>query len=358
MKALILAGGRGTRLRPLTHTKNKHLLPIGNTPMILRVIQDAIDLGIKEIIININKNDQEIPSVLGNGEKYGVKFHYIQQPEPNGMMYPIKLAQEIIGNENFLFSAGDNILAGGLKKHFYDFKTKNSDAHVLVVKRDDYQQFGVAVVKEGQIIKTIEKPKKFISNLVLTAIYFFTPKVFKAFDHIKPIDPKGDGKFEYYPPPVINWLVQNNYKFTASEITGWWKDTGRPMDLILANEFVLNKKDNFEKKGKVKNSNLNGKIEIKSNSQITNSQIIGPVSIGKNVQIHNSFIGKATSIGDNTIIENANIANSIILGNNIIKNVKTNIRNSLIGWNAQIQEQHENPKESSLFIGDDSIIKL
>ena len=244
MKALILAGGRGTRLRPLTHTKNKHALPIGNRPMIERIIRDAIDLGIKDIIININKGDKEIPELLGNGKRFGknIKIQYIEQPEPNGMMYPIKLAEKLIGDDEFLFSAGDNILAGGLKQHYEDFKKKKSDAHVLVVRRSDYQNFGVAVVKGDKVVKTVEKPKEFVSDLVLTAIYFFTPVVFKAFDYVKPIDPKGTGKPEYYPPVVNNWLIENGYKMTTSEVTGWWKDTGAPEDLILQTDSYLREK--------------------------------------------------------------------------------------------------------------------
>ncbi|MCA9381826.1 NTP transferase domain-containing protein, partial [Candidatus Dojkabacteria bacterium] len=224
MKALILAGGRGTRLRPLTHTMNKHLLPIGNRPMIFRVIEDAIELGINDLIININKGDTELPRIIlsYNKKNWKKNFQFIEQPEPNGMMYPIKLAEKLIGNEEFFFSAGDNILLGGLKKHYDDYKKNKADAHILVVKRKDYRQFGVAVIKNGQLVNTVEKPKKYISDLVLTAIYFFKPVVFGAFENIKPIDPNNTGKPEYYPPTVNNWVIKQGYKFTASEVTGWW----------------------------------------------------------------------------------------------------------------------------------------
>jgi len=173
MKALILAGGRGTRLRPLTHTKNKHALPIGNRPMIERIILDAVDLGIKDVIINVNVGDTEMRALLGDGKRFGCKISYIEQQEPNGMMYPIKLAEKLIGDDEFLFSAGDNILTGGLKQHYEDFKKKKSDAHVLVVKRPDYQNFGVAVMKNGKIVKTVEKPKEFVSDLVLPLCNIF-----------------------------------------------------------------------------------------------------------------------------------------------------------------------------------------
>jgi glucose-1-phosphate thymidylyltransferase len=360
MKALILAGGRGTRLRPLTHTKNKHALPIGNRPMIERIIRDAIDLGIKDIIININKGDKEIPELLGNGKRFGknIKIQYIEQPEPNGMMYPIKLAEKLIGDDEFLFSAGDNILAGGLKQHYEDFKKKKSDAHVLVVRRSDYQNFGVAVMKGDKIVKTVEKPKEFVSDLVLSAIYFFTPVVFKAFDYVKPIDPKGTGKPEYYPPVINNWLIENGYTFTASEVTGWWKDTGAPEDLILANRLILEKECLDRCEGKVKDSKLEGNIEIGKGSKVINSVLRGPISIAENITIENAYIGPFTSIGTGSIVKNVEIENSILMGNCNVHDLDRRLDSCLIGWDAEVTSKNGHPKADSMYIGDNSIVKL
>jgi len=360
MKALILAGGRGTRLRPLTHTKNKHMLPIGNRPMIERIILDAIDLGIKDIIININKGDKEMPELLGNGKRFGrgIKIQYIEQPEPNGMMYPIKLAEKLIGDDEFLFSAGDNILTGGLKQHYEDFKKKKSDAHVLVVKRPDYQNFGVAVMKDGKIIKTVEKPQEYVSDLVLSAIYFFTPVVFEAFKYAKPIDPKGTGKPEYYPPVINNWLIENGYTMTASEVTGWWKDTGAPEDLILANRLILEREVLKIDDGDIKNTDIQGNVEIKKGVKITGSTIRGPISIGENVVIENSYIGPFTSIGADSVVRNVEIENSILMGNCNVHDLDRRLDSCLIGWNAEVTSKNSHPKADSLFIGDDSKIYL
>ena len=360
MKALILAGGRGTRLRPLTHTKNKHMLPIGNRPMIERIIKDAVDLGIKDIIININKGDKEMPELLGDGKRFGrgVKLHYIEQPEPNGMMYPIKLAEKLIGDDEFLFSAGDNILTGGLKKHYDDFKKKKSDAHVLVVRRPDYQNFGVAVMKGDKIVNTVEKPQEFVSDLVLSAIYFFTPAVFKAFDYAKPIDPKGTGKPEYYPPVINNWLIENGYTFTASEVTGWWKDTGAPEDLILANRLILERECLDECKGKVKDSKIEGNVEIGKGSIVKNSILRGPISIADNVTVENAYIGPFTSIGEGSVVKDAEIENSILMGNCNVHNLHERLDSSLIGWNAEVTTKESLPKADTLLIGDDSKVVL
>jgi len=360
MKALILAGGRGTRLRPLTHTKNKQAIPIGNRPMIERVIRDAIDLGIKDIIININKGDKEIPELLGDGSKFGkkIKIQYIEQPEPNGMMYPIKLAEKLIGDDDFLFSAGDNILTGGLKQHYADFKKNKSDAHVLVVRRPDYQNFGVAVMKDGKVVKTVEKPQEYISDLVLSAIYFFTPVVFKAFKHVKPIDPKGTGKPEYYPPVINNWLIDNGYTMTASEVTGWWKDTGAPEDILLANRLILEKEVLTIDDGDIVDSNIEGNVEIKKGAQIKNCVLRGPISIAEDCVLENSYIGPFTSIGAGSIVKNIEIENSILMGNCNVHDLDRRLDSCLIGWNAEVTSKNTHPKADSLFIGDDSRVFL
>lgn len=360
MKALILAGGRGTRLRPLTHTQNKHLLPIANEPMISRIIGDAVALGINEIIINLNQGDKEVPTVLGNGKKFSskTKISYIEQPTPNGMMWPIKLAEKIIGKDEFLFAGGDNILVGGLKQHYKDFKSKKSDAHVLVVKRPDYQNFGVAVMNGDRVVRTVEKPKRFVSDLVLTAIYFFTPVVFECMDKVKPIDPKGTGKPEYYPPVVINWLIKHKYKFTASEITGWWKDTGMPEDIIAANAFVLRSTPPAYSQAKFTNSIIEGPAQIDKTAKIKNSTVRGPVCIGKHVVIENCYIGPYTSIGDGCNLINTELENSIIMEESSISNVTRRLDGCLIGKNVTITENNHIPKSSRLYVGDDSTVNF
>lgn len=357
MKALILAGGRGTRLRPITHTSNKHVIPIGNRPMIFRVIEDAVEIGIKDIIININKGDKELPVIIdAANDLWKVKIRYIEQPEPNGMMYPIKLAEKLIGDDEFFFSAGDNILSGGLKSHLADFKSKKSDAHVLVVRRPDYKSFGVGVINGGLLVKTVEKPQKFISDLVLTAIYFFTPAVFKSFSHIKPIDPNNSGKPEYYPPVVNNWLIDNGYKFTASEITGYWKDTGTFDSLLDANRMVLDNDLPANIDGGVDSKSVvQGRVELKRGAKIINSTLRGPLSIEAGTVIKDSYIGPYTSVGKNCEVLSSEIENSMLLGNVKICNHKVRIDSSVFGWNSQLDGG--NPRNVSIYrVGNDSLI--
>jgi len=357
LKALILAGGRGTRLRPLTHTINKHLLPIGNEPMIYRVIKDIIDADIHDIIVNLNVGDKSIPDAI-NKVKWNAKFTYIEQKDPNGMMYPIIMAKKLIGNDKFILHAGDNVLSGGLKKYIKEFEKGNSDAHLLVTQVDNPERFGVAVVKGNVLLQTVEKPTIPLSNLAVTGIYLYNSNVFKAMENVKPIDPNNSGKPEYYPPPVHQWLVDNGFKVTVTEVTGWWKDTGKPNDLLLANRLVLERKGDFKNLAKVANSKIEGSIEAKQGSKIENSSIRGPVSIGKNVTVKNSYVGPYTSIADNSVLENIHIENSIIMSNAKIHDLKTRLDSCLIGTNAEVTEKIEFPKASSLFIGDDSIVLL
>lgn len=357
MKAIILAGGRGTRLRPLTHTTNKHLIPVGGHPMIERVIHDVAELGIKEIIININKGDKEIKEALGDGSRWGVNFTYIEQEIPNGMMYPIIMAKDLLGDDDFLLHAGDNILSGGLRKYYEEFQKSNSSAHLLVTKVANPERFGVAVVENGFVTKTVEKPKEFVSDLAVTAVYFYKKEIQLAMANVEPII-TGNSKIpEYYPPLAHQWLIDNGYKVTVSECTGWWKDTGKPEDLIAANHLALETLET-DIKGQVSESNVEGRIEVGISSIIENSIIRGPVFIGENCVIKDSYIGPFTSISNNCEINSSEVENSIIMSGSKITNLSRRLDASLIGYNATVTTKDARPKNLTLFIGDNSDVKI
>ncbi len=359
MKAIILAGGRGTRLRPITHTTNKHLIPIGGKPMIERVVNDVVALGIEEIIININQNDKEIREYLGDGSKWGVKFVYIEQAIPNGMMYPIIMAKDILGEDDFLLHAGDNILSGGLKKYYEEF-IKNSDAaaHLLVTKVQNPERFGVAVVENGVVIKTVEKPKEFVSDLAVTGIYFYRKPIHQAMQNIQPVILGNSSIPEYYPPLAHQWLIDHKFKITVSECTGWWKDTGKPEDLIAANHLVLESLET-EINGEIIDSNIEGRIFLGKNSKIEKSTIRGPVYIGDNCIIKNSYVGPFTAISDDSSIVNSEVENSIVMrGSKITELADTRIDSSLIGYNVNISAKHDKPKSLNLIVGDNSDVRI
>jgi len=357
MKALVLAGGRGTRLRPLTHTKNKHMLPIGGIPMIERVINDICELGITDIFININKGDKEVKDFLGDGAKWNVKFTYLEQEIPNGMMYPILMAEELLNGEDFILHAGDNILSGGLKKYYKEFLKLGSAAHLLVTKVTNPERFGVAVVEKGLMVKTVEKPKEFISNLAVTGIYFYKKDIVEAMRNVEPVILGNSAIPEYYPPLAHQWLIDHGRKITVTEVTGWWKDTGKPEDLITANHLVLEKLED-RIYGEMINCKVDGKIEIQDGAKVVDSTLRGPLIIGKNSTITDSYIGPFTTVGENCEIVNSEIENSIVQKNVRILDFPTRIDNSLIGDNAVITHQETKPETTRLFIGDNSEVVL
>lgn len=358
MKAIITAGGRGTRLRPLTHTKNKHLLPIANKPIIFNAIDDVVEVGIKEVLININAGDKELPEAVGDGSKWGIKITYQEQEEPRGLGHLLKMAESFVDGDDFVFYYGDNVFTGGLQDHIDKWKSLKTNFHLCLVKVPDPERFGIAVIDGDKIIQTVEKPQEFISDLAITGIQFYDSHIFEALNHVKPTPPKaGRTIAEMDIPPANQWLIDNGFSASYSIIDGWWKDTGKPETLLDANRLVL---DSLEEKveGELENTKIEGKVVIAKSAKIKHSTIRGPVIIGENVVIEDAYIGPNTSIYDDTNIKSAEIENSLILGGVTIKNMQTRLDSCLIGWEAQITEIDERPKSTSLFVGDNSIVKL
>jgi len=359
MKALVLAGGRGTRLRPITNTINKHLIPIAGRPMIFRVLDDIADCGIKEVVINLNKGDKEVPEAIGDGEKWGLKVSYIEQEIPNGMMYPILLAEEFLGDEPFLLFAGDNILSGGIKKYYDEFINSDSDVHVLATRIENPERYGVAVVEDGKVIKIVEKPQEFISDLAVTAIYFFRSPIIEAMKNVEPIKKGNSGIAEYYPPPAVQWLIDNGHKVTVSEVTGWWKDTGKPESLLEGNSLVMHSIKSDIQGDVDKNAIIQGRVRIGKGSKIGKDVVIrGPVVIGENCTIENSYIGPYTSIGDGADFKMAEIEHSIIM-DNVSIDTDQRIIDSILGNNCNVHATaHSRPSGHKLVVGENTFVEL
>ncbi|HDS11567.1 MAG TPA: glucose-1-phosphate thymidylyltransferase, partial [Candidatus Wirthbacteria bacterium] len=297
MRALITAGGKGTRLRPITNAINKHLVPIANKPMLLGAIENVAAIGVKEVVININQGDQEISEVLGDGSIWNVQITYIEQDEPRGLGHVLQLAEPYLAGDDFVFYYGDNVLAGGLKPHVKAFKKSQSNCHLCLVRVDNPQQFGVAVVKDDQVLATIEKPTSFVSDLAITGIQFYDQTIFEAIKHVKPTPPKPPRTIsEMDIPPANQWMLDHGYKISYSEITGWWKDTGKISDLLEASRLMLDQVGK-EIKGEVDDkSDVSGRVTIAKSARINGSRIRGPVVIAENCIIEDSYIGPYTSI--------------------------------------------------------------
>ena len=351
MKALITAGGHGTRLRPITYTQNKHLIPIANKIMLQYAIDYVKEAGIREIGIIINANDNSIKNVFGNGENLGVEITYIHQDKPLGLAHVVKISQSFIGDENFIFYLGDNILVGGVKPFINDFNEMNSNCHLVLSQVSDPNRFGVAEVIKNRIISIEEKPKSPKSDLAVTGIYIYDSNIFEAVNNIAP---SKRGELEI--SDAHQYLIENDFDITYSEITGWWKDTGQPSDLLDANRLVL---DNIQgdNNGSIRSSSISGEVSIGINCQIENSNINGPMIIGNNSIIKDSVIGPYSSIGEECKIISSNIEYSIIMDGCNISNISRNIKSSLLGKNVKISSSKDS-NQGRYLLGDQSKVEL
>jgi len=356
MKGIILHGGHGTRLRPLTHTGPKQLLPIANKPMSEYALEDLKNAGIKEIAIIIGDvYPEKVKEYYQNGDNYGVKISYIYQDKPKGISHAIRLCKEFIGNDKFIVYLGDNILRKNITSYREKFELQNSDAMILLCEVKNPEQFGVAELNENkdQIKKIIEKPKKPISNLAVIGIYFLTPKIFNVIDRLKP---SARGELEI--TEAMQLLIDEKSKVTFDTVTGWWKDTGTPEDIIHANRLVLDSigtNDQFIIKS---NAKIKNKIIIGKNSSISTDSIInGPVIIGDNCTLDSSVsIGPYVSIGNNCSLKKCNIKNSILM-NDCKIDTKINIFDSIIAHGSKIEDMKEERK-CQLLLGERSHLKL
>ncbi len=353
MKGLILAGGFGTRLRPLTYTGAKQLIPIANKPIIFYGIETLIDAGIKEIGIVVGETGPEVRQMVGDGSRWNIKIDYIHQPSPLGLAHCIKISREFLGDEPFIMYLGDNLLKEGVRKFVDKFNRNSPDALILLTRVPNPQDFGVAQIdNNNKVIKLIEKPKEPPSNLALVGIYLFNKNIFLAVDNIKP-----SGRNELEITDAIQWLLDNNYNVESQEVEKWWKDTGKPEDIIDANLLVLEGLEPSNQ-GRLLDSLVNGKVVIEPDAIIENSTIRGPVIIGKKSHIIHSYIGPFTSIGNNVIIENSEVECSVIMDDARIKNIEKRIDRSIIGRGALISQTDHSPRTHRFILGDQSYAEI
>lgn len=353
MKGIILHGGHGTRLRPLTHTGPKQLLPIANKPMSQYCLESIRETGITEIAIIIGGTGSEkVKEYYGDGKEFGVKITYVQQDYPKGISHAIGLCKDFIANEKFIVFLGDNILFKDLKKYVSSFKKNECDAFLLLCEVDNPSRFGIANLKNNKIIEIMEKPKNPPTNLAVTGIYFLHPKIF---DVIKNLKPSWRNELEITDALDIMIKEKNNIDFDI--VTDYWKDTGTPEDIINANSFILNKTDPYFLGEKDENVKLTGNVMIGKNTVLNEGvKIIGPVMIGENCIIDDAEIGPNVSIGNNTKVNKCHIMNTIIMNNcNLDSNILLN--KSIIPHNSEIKT-NDKKKEVTLILGEGTKILL
>ena len=354
MKGIILHGGHGTRLRPLTHTGPKQLLPIANKPMSEYCVEAIRDCGISEIVIIIGGiGSNKVKEYYGDGSKFNVKITYIEQDKPKGIAHAINLCKEFIQNEKFLVFLGDNIIQKSINDISQKFESSDNDALILLCKVENPEQFGIADVKENKIVKIMEKPKNPPTNLAVTGIYFLTPKIFDIFSRLKP-----SWRDELEITDALQMMLEEKNRVDFEMITDYWKDTGTPGDIIHANGEVLKNMKPYFFGVKEDGAEFSGNVMVGKDSKISgSSKILGPCIIGENCIIgSNVILGPNVSIGDNSKLSDCDIQNSIVMKNcGIDSHMK--IKNSILASNSKISIDKQNDRKVFL-LGEGTVISL
>ena len=353
MKALLASGGRGTRLRPITHTQNKHLIPIANKPILHYALEAIAAAGVKEVGVVHNADSQEVPKNVGDGSRWGLSLTYIPQETPGGLAQVVRLGEEFIGGDDFVFYLGDNMVVGGIARFIEEFDRRNSDCLLTLAKVKDPERFGVPELKDGKIIRVEEKPKIPKSGYAVAGIYVYNHSIFEA---VKSLKPSIRGELEI--SDAHQYLLDHKRQVDYCEITGWWKDTGKPEDLLEANRLVLEHRQ-AKNEGIVDSaSELSGMVVLEHGARVVNSKIRGPVIIGRDCLVQDSTIGPCTSLGDKTEIRSSEIEYSIVLERCRITDVKGRLHGSILGYDVEIVETGSQPGAHRFIIGDQSRVEV
>ncbi len=353
MKGLILSGGKGTRLYPLTFTSAKQLIPVANKPVLFRVIEAIRDAGVIDIGIVIGDTGPEIRAAVGDGQRWGVKVTYIPQDAPLGLAHAVKISRGFLDDDRFVMFLGDNVIQGGISPLLRQFATSETNAQIVLTRVAEPQHYGVAELENGRIKRLIEKPKQPPSNLALVGIYMFDHHIFEA---VEAIQPSWRGELEI--TDAIQYLVENQYAVYPYVHDGWWIDTGKPIDMLAANSLVLQELAPRVDGDVDRESQVEGPVTVESGAEIVNSRIRGPVIIGEGTRVVNSFVGPFTSIYHHCLIQNSEIEHSIVLENTRILDIPTRIEDSLIGRNVEIARSPIKPRALKLTLGDYSRVGI
>jgi glucose-1-phosphate thymidylyltransferase len=354
MKGLILSGGTGSRLYPLTYTSAKQLIPVANKPILFRVIETIRDAGIDDIGIVVGSTAEQIKEAVGRGGRWGVNITYIPQEKPLGLAHAVKVAQPFLGDDRFVMFLGDNVIQGGISTLIRQFAESDWNSQIVLTRIEHPEQYGVAQLgDDGRIIRLVEKPKVPPSDLALVGIYMFDHNIFHAVDSIKP---SWRGELEI--TDAIQWLVDNGRTVHPYVHQGWWIDTGAPGDMLSANDLVL-EEITYNVEGYVdRDSKVDHRVTIQRGAEIINSTVRGPAIIGEYARIVNSYIGPFTSIDHHVTIENSEIEHSMVLENSRICDIDSRIQDSLIGRDVVISRSPIKPKALKLTVGDHSKIGI
>jgi glucose-1-phosphate thymidylyltransferase len=352
MKALILSGGKGTRLRPITYSMAKQLVPVANKPVLFYGLEAVQEAGIKEVGIIVGDTHQEIEEAVGDGSRWNARTVYIPQSEPLGLAHAVLTAEPFIGDSPFVMYLGDNIVKSGIATLVQEFQREKPDALILLAQVPNPSEFGVAELEGDRVIRLEEKPSQPRSDLALVGVYMFNSHIFEAVHAIKP-----SKRNELEITDAIQYLIDKGSHVRSHQITGWWKDTGNLDALLEANRLVLEDLQTGIA-GIVKQSTLHGRVVIGEGSQVINSIIRGPVIIGNNCRLANCYVGPFTAVGDGVQLNQCEIEYSIVLEGSEIERIESRIENSLLGKNVTVSRQDGRPRTLRLMLGDSSTLSI
>jgi len=353
LKGLILSGGKGTRLRPITHTSAKQLVPVANKPVLFYGIEAMAAAGIEDIgIVIAPETGEEIRTAVGDGSRFGVAITYVVQEQPLGLAHAALTAEAFLGDCAFVMYLGDNLLQGGIAALVEDFRAHEPDALILLTAVPDPESYGVAELDDGKVVRLVEKPQEPQTDLALVGVYMFTPAIHDA---ARAIQPSARGELEI--TDAIQHLVDSGLRVEPHIVEGWWKDTGRLEDMLEANRLVL---DNLEPHidGELVESRVDGRVVVEAGAVLERSNVRGPAIIGAGAHLRDAYVGPYTAIGEGCTIENAEVEHSILLGGSSVRDLAGRMESSLLGRNVEIARDSRQPRAYRFMVGDNSTITI
>ena len=351
LKGLILSGGKGTRLRPITHTSAKQLVPVANKPVLFYGIEAMAAAGIREVgIIIAPETGDEIREAAGDGSRFGIEITYVPQAEPLGLAHAVLTAEEFLGDSPFVMYLGDNLLQGGIEDLVAAFRRSSPDALILLTPVPDPENYGVAELDGDSVVRLVEKPSEPATDLALVGVYMFTPGIHDA---ARAIEPSGRGELEI--TDAIQHLVDAGRRVEPHVVRGWWKDTGRLDDMLEANRLIL---EAIEPRveGELVEAQVEGRVVIEPGARLERVTVRGPAIIGAGARLSDCYVGPYTAIAEDCVIEGAEVEHSILLAGSSVRGLEGRMESSLLGKNVHVGRDKRQPRAYRFMVGDNSTI--
>jgi glucose-1-phosphate thymidylyltransferase len=351
MRALVLSGGEGSRLRPLTHTNAKQLIPVAGTPILFRAIASIAEAGITEVGIVVGSTAGEVRAAVGDGSRWGVRVTYLEQDAPLGLAHAVLVAEGFVRGEPFLMYLGDNVLVEGVARFVRDFEAHRPDAQILLTHVDEPEHFGVAILDGDRVTRLVEKPREFVSDVALVGVYLFGDAILEA---CASLEPSWRGELEI--TEAIQWLIDQGRSVRATMVEGWWKDTGRPEDLLEANRVLLAATP-ARVEGKVDvSTEIEGEVVVEAGATVTGGRLVGPVFIGRDCLVRDSVVGPDVSLEPGCEVIGSRVVDSILMSGCSVTGVD-GLTGSILGRNVEVRHAGR-AGGHRLVVGDQSVVEV